>query len=80
MAGSRLRILKQHETLPGYFPAGFFMFGAAYRYRYRGMTVVLFLREKDQKIKDLAQPLNLFDPKSGVVYFQAVTALAKVYR
>ena len=30
--------------------------------------------------KDLAQPLNLFDPKSGIGYFQAVTALAKVYR
>ena len=30
--------------------------------------------------KDLAQPLNLSDPKSGLSYFQAVTALAKVYR
>ncbi len=30
--------------------------------------------------KDLAQPLNLFDPKSGIGYFEAVTALAKVYR
>jgi hypothetical protein len=30
--------------------------------------------------KDLAQPLNLFDPKSGIGYFQAVTALAKIYR
>jgi Carboxypeptidase regulatory-like domain len=30
--------------------------------------------------KDLAQPLNLFDPNNGVSYFQAVTALAKVYR
>ena len=30
--------------------------------------------------KDLGQPLNLFDPKSGLSYFQAVTALAKVYR
>jgi hypothetical protein len=39
------------------------------------MIVVLFLREKV-----LAQPLNLFDPKSGIEYFQAVTAVAKVYR
>lgn len=30
--------------------------------------------------KDLAQPANLFDPKSGLSYFQAVTALAKFYR
>jgi hypothetical protein len=30
--------------------------------------------------KDLAQPTNLFDPNNGVSYFQAVTALAKVYR
>jgi hypothetical protein len=30
--------------------------------------------------KDLAQPLNLYDPKSGIGYFQAVTALAKIYR
>ena len=30
--------------------------------------------------KDLAQPVNLCDPASGVCYFQAVTALAKVYR
>ena len=30
--------------------------------------------------RDLGQPLNLFDPKSGIGYFQAVTALAKVYR
>jgi hypothetical protein len=30
--------------------------------------------------KDLTQPLNLFDPKSGIGYFQAVTALAKIYR
>lgn len=30
--------------------------------------------------KDLAQPANLFDPKTGVSYFQAVTALAKLYR
>ncbi len=30
--------------------------------------------------KDLAQPANLFDPNNGVSYFQAVTALAKVYR
>jgi hypothetical protein len=30
--------------------------------------------------KDLAQPVNLCDPKSGLCYFQAVTALAKVYR
>ena len=30
--------------------------------------------------KDLTQPLNLTDPKSGLSYFQAVTALAKVYR
>jgi hypothetical protein len=30
--------------------------------------------------KDLAQPVNLFDPKNGVSYFQAVTALAQVYR
>ncbi len=30
--------------------------------------------------KDLAQPVNLFDPKSKIGYFQAVTALAKLYR
>jgi len=30
--------------------------------------------------KDLTQPLNLTDPKSGLNYFQAVTALAKLYR
>jgi hypothetical protein len=30
--------------------------------------------------KDLTQPVNLCDPKSGLCYFQAVTALAKVYR
>ncbi len=30
--------------------------------------------------KDLAQPLNLNDPKSGLNYNQAMTALAKVYR
>src|SRR5258708_13749398 len=30
--------------------------------------------------KDLAHPLNLVDPKSGLSYFQPVTALAKVYR
>jgi hypothetical protein len=30
--------------------------------------------------KDLAQPANLFDPNNGVSYFQAVTALAKIYR
>jgi hypothetical protein len=30
--------------------------------------------------RDLAQPLNLYDPKTGVSYFQAVTALAKIYR
>jgi hypothetical protein len=30
--------------------------------------------------KDLTQPLNLFDPKTGVSYFQAITALAKIYR
>jgi len=30
--------------------------------------------------KDLAQPQNLTDPKSGLNYFQALTALAKVYR
>jgi hypothetical protein len=30
--------------------------------------------------RDLAQPLNLTDPKSGVTYWQAVTALAKIYR
>lgn len=30
--------------------------------------------------KDLAQPANLSDPKSGLSYFQAITALAKVYR
>jgi len=30
--------------------------------------------------KDLAQPINLCDPKSGLCYFDAVTALAKVYR
>jgi hypothetical protein len=30
--------------------------------------------------KDLAQPINLVDPKNGVSYWQAVTALAKIYR
>jgi hypothetical protein len=30
--------------------------------------------------RDLAQPINLVDPKTGVSYFQAATALAKVYR
>ena len=30
--------------------------------------------------EDLAMPLNLYDPKSGMSYFQAVTALAKQYR
>jgi len=30
--------------------------------------------------KDLAQPANLFDPASGLSYFQAVTALGKIYR
>jgi len=30
--------------------------------------------------RDLAQPINLCDPKTGLCYFQAVTALAKVYR
>jgi len=30
--------------------------------------------------KDLTQPVNLYDPKTGVSYFQAVTALAKIYR
>jgi Carboxypeptidase regulatory-like domain len=30
--------------------------------------------------KDLAQPVNLFDPKSKLSYFQAVTALGQVYR
>lgn len=30
--------------------------------------------------KDLAQPINWTDPKTGVSYWQAVTALAKVYR
>jgi hypothetical protein len=30
--------------------------------------------------KDLAQPVNLTDPANGVSYYQAVTALAKVYR
>src|SRR4029077_15015840 len=30
--------------------------------------------------KDLAQPLNLKDPKSGLTYFQALTGLAQVYR
>lgn len=30
--------------------------------------------------RDLAQPLNLYDPKTGLSYFQAVTALAKIYR
>jgi hypothetical protein len=30
--------------------------------------------------KDLAQPVNLTDPSNGVSYYQAVTALAKVYR
>src|SRR6202041_24383 len=30
--------------------------------------------------EDIAMPLNLYDPKSGVSYFQAATALAKQYR
>jgi carboxypeptidase family protein len=30
--------------------------------------------------QDLAMPLNLFDPQSGMGYFQAATALAKQYR
>jgi hypothetical protein len=30
--------------------------------------------------RDLAQPINLVDPKTGVSYWQAVTALAKIYR
>ena len=30
--------------------------------------------------KDLAQPVNLTDPKTGVTYWQAVSALAQVYR
>ena len=30
--------------------------------------------------RDLGQPLNLFDPKSGLTYDQAITALAKLYR
>ena len=30
--------------------------------------------------EDIAMPLNLYDPKSGMNYFQAATALAKQYR
>ncbi len=30
--------------------------------------------------RDLAQPINLVDPKTGVSYWQAVTALGKIYR
>jgi Carboxypeptidase regulatory-like domain len=30
--------------------------------------------------EDIAMPLNLYDPKSGVSYFQAATALAQQYR
>jgi len=30
--------------------------------------------------EDIAMPLNLYDPKSGMSYFQAATALAKQYR
>lgn len=30
--------------------------------------------------EDLAMPLNVYDPKSGMSYFQAVTALAQQYR
>ena len=30
--------------------------------------------------EDLAMPLNLYDPKSGMSYFQAATALAQQYR
>lgn len=30
--------------------------------------------------RDLGQPLNLFDPKTGLSYNQAITALAKIYR
>jgi len=30
--------------------------------------------------RDLGQPLNLFDPKTGLNYNQAITALAKLYR
>jgi hypothetical protein len=30
--------------------------------------------------RDLAQPINLVDPKTGVSYWQAVSALSKIYR
>ncbi len=30
--------------------------------------------------EDMAMPLNLYDPKSGMSYFQAATAMAKLYR
>lgn len=30
--------------------------------------------------EDLAQPLDIFDKKSGLDYFKAITALAKIYR
>jgi len=50
----------------------------ATRVCWRGFSFVLGRRLLQEK--DLAQPLNLFDPKSGLSYFPAVTALAKVYR
>ena len=30
--------------------------------------------------RDLAQPINLYDPKTKIGYFQALTALAQIYR
>ena len=50
---------------------GNFVFEAAYV----GRLAHRLLQEED-----LAMPLNLYDPKSGMNYFQAATALAKQYR
>jgi hypothetical protein len=50
---------------------GGFTFEAAYVGR---------LGRRQLQEKDLAQPINLVDPKNGVSYWQAVTALAKIYR
>jgi hypothetical protein len=52
------------------FPGGF-SFEAAYVGR---LSHRLLAQE------DMAMPLNLVDPKTGISYFQAVDALAKIYR
>lgn len=38
------------------------------------------LSHRELAQEDLAEPLDIFDPKSGIDYFTAATALAKVYR